>query len=92
MTPAATRRIVRLTGGAHSGRQDQLVREIGQLIRRTRRTQGLRQDQLAGAAGVGVRFLVELERGKPTAQLDKALAVLEALGCSIQIEPPSESE
>ena len=83
---------MRLTGRAQDGRQGQLVKEIGQLIRRTRRAQGLRQDQLAGAAGVGIRFLVELERGKPTAQLGKALAVLEALGCSIQIELPHGSE
>ena len=50
--------------------------QIGQLVRRTRRAQRLRQDQLAGAAGVGVRFLVELEAGKATAQLGKALAAL----------------
>ena len=62
--------------------------QIGQLIRRTRRAQQLRQDELAGAAGVGVRFLVELEAGKATAQLGKALAVLTALGCTLRIEPP----
>ena len=63
--------------------------QIGQLVRTTRRAQRLRQDQLAGAAGVGVRFLVELEAGKATAQLGKALAVLGALGCTLRIEPPS---
>lgn len=62
--------------------------QIGQLVRDVRRDQGLRQDQLAAAAGVGVRFLVELERGKPTAQLGKVLHVLDALGCSLTIEPP----
>ena len=62
--------------------------EIGRIVRRTRRAQGLRQDQLAGAAGVGVRFLVELEAGKATAQIGKALAVLAALGCNLRIEPP----
>lgn len=45
-------------------------------------------DQLAGAAGVGVRFLSELERGKTTVQLGKALDVLWALGCSVRIVPP----
>ena len=63
-------------------------KQIGQLVRGTRRAQGLRQDQLAAAAGVGVRFLVEVERGKPTAQLGKVLVVLEALGCTLRIEPP----
>jgi y4mF family transcriptional regulator len=63
--------------------------QIGALIRQTRHSQGLRQDQLAAAAGVGVRFLVELERGKPTAQLGKTLAVLAALGCRLAITPPA---
>lgn len=62
--------------------------ELGRIIRAARRAQSLRQDQLAGAAGVGVRFLSELERGKTTARLGKALAVLEALGCKVRIEPP----
>lgn len=64
-------------------------RDIGRVVREARRAQGLRQDQLAGAAGVGVRFVVELEAGKVTAQLGKALAVLAALGCTLRIEPPS---
>lgn len=65
-------------------------KQIGQLVRDVRRAQGLRQDQLAAAAGVGVRFLVEVEHGKPTAQIGKVLAVLDAIGCSLRIErPPS---
>ena len=40
--------------------------EIGQFVRGVRRAQGLRQDQLAAAAGVGVRFLVEVERSLPS--------------------------
>lgn len=65
--------------------------EIGRIVRAARRTQGLRQDQLAGAAGVGVRFLSELERGKPTVRLEKMLAVLDTLGCTMRIEmPPGE--
>lgn len=65
--------------------------QIGAIIREARRAQGLRQDQLAGAAGVGVRFIVELEAGKPTVQLGKALGVLAALGCKIEIEGPASS-
>lgn len=63
-------------------------KQIGTLIRATRKLQGLRQDELAAAAGVGLRFLVELEGGKETAQLGKTLAVLAALGCAIDITPP----
>lgn len=53
------------------------VEQVGTIVRQTRLARGLRQDQLAAAAGVGLRFLVELERGKPTVRLDKVLAVLQ---------------
>ena len=67
--------------------------EIGRIVRAARRAQGLRQDQLAGAAGVGVRFLSELERGKTTVRLNKMLAVLDTLGCRLRVElPPNECE
>jgi len=67
--------------------------ELGRIIRAARREQGLRQDQLAGAAGVGVRFLSELERGKPTVRLAKVIAVLDTLGCTLRVEMPwSEAE
>jgi len=62
--------------------------QIGKTIRELRKRQGLRQDQLAGAAGVGLRFLIELEAGKETAQLGKALAILDALGCKIALTGP----
>lgn len=63
-------------------------RGIGRIVRATRRAQGLRQDQLAGAANVGPRFLSELEGGKTTAQVGKVLAVLAALGCELSIKSP----
>ena len=62
--------------------------EIGVIVRTTRKSQKLRQDQLAGVAGVGVRFVVDLEAGKPTAQIGKALLILEVLGCKVVITPP----
>ncbi len=65
--------------------------EIGYIVRRARLAQGLRQDQLAAAAGVGVRFLVELEGGKPTVRLAKVLSVLGALGLRLHVVPPSAS-
>ena len=61
-------------------------------MRAARKAAGLRQYELAGAAGVGLRFVVELEAGKPTAQLGKTLEVLRALGCSVDITPPPEAE
>ena len=62
--------------------------DIGAIIRSARKDAGLRQYELAGAAGVGVRFIVDLEAGKPTAQIGKALQVLRALGCSVDIVQP----
>ena len=64
-------------------------KQIGITVRELRKRQGLRQDQLAGAAGVGLRFLIELEAGKETAQLGKTLAVLGALGCKIELIGPA---
>ncbi len=64
--------------------------EIGDIVRKTRKAVGLRQDELAGAAGVGLRFVVDLEAGKPTAQIGKTLQVLSALGCSFHITPAPE--
>lgn len=58
---------------------------LGTFIRSERKAQGLRQAELAAMARVGLRFLIELERGKPTVQLDKVLAVLDALGCDLAI-------
>ncbi len=58
------------------------TKDIGKFIRNERKKQGLTQDDLAGLSGTGRRFISELENGKPTIQLGKALLVLNALGLS----------
>ena len=63
--------------------------ELGRIVRQERKAQELRQDELAAACGVGVRFIVDLEAGKPTLQLEKALLVLRTLGCMVTIDPPA---
>jgi y4mF family transcriptional regulator len=63
---------------------------IGAIVRDARKAAGLRQDELAASAGVGLRFVVELERGKPTARLDKILQVLSALGLRMTVLPAHE--
>ena len=60
--------------------------DIGDVVRRARKAAGLRQDDLAGLAGVGTRFLIELEAGKPTMRLDKLLAVLATLGIGMHLD------
>lgn len=71
-------------------RQVRSPADIGALVRSARKEQNLRQDELAGVSGVGLRFIVDLEAGKPTAQIGKVLQVLQTLGCSIDILAPGE--
>lgn len=61
---------------------------IGETVRQERKEIGLRQDELAAAAGVGTRFIVDLEAGKETAEIGKVMKVLQALGCDLQIKLP----
>lgn len=57
--------------------------EFGAQLTRARKALGLTQRDLALAVGVGERFIVELEAGKPTAQLGKALAAAKAAGMQL---------
>ena len=58
---------------------------MGQALRAARKQLGLTQPQLALAAGVGVRFIVDLEAGKPTVRLESVLRVIDALGGELQL-------
>jgi HTH-type transcriptional regulator/antitoxin HipB len=58
----------------------QSTTQLGQAIRAARKQLGLTQSQLALAAGVGVRFVVDLEAGKTTLRLGNVLRVVQALG------------
>lgn len=53
---------------------------FGALVRGHRHALGMTQRDLALAVNVGERFIVDLEGGKPTCQLGKALAVARAVG------------
>jgi transcriptional regulator with XRE-family HTH domain len=61
-------------------RASQAALAFGSLIRGRRKALKMRQDQLALATGVGRRFLIELEAGKPSCQLGRSLLVADALG------------
>jgi len=58
-------------------------------IKRLRKAAGLTQVDLADRAGVGLRFVRELERGKPTVRLDKVKQVLDLLGYELHLRPGS---
>ena len=59
---------------------------LGAAVHDARKRLGLTQPQLALAAGVGVRFVVELEAGKPSVRLEKVLSVLNALGGQVLVD------
>ena len=60
--------------------------QIGQLVRQRRKEAGLTLKDAAAMAGVGVRFLSELERGKSTLQLGLAIHILQLFGLELRIE------
>lgn len=59
--------------------------QLGDALRAARKQLRLTQPRLALAAGVGVRFIVDLEAGKPTVRLENVLRVIDALGGEIQL-------
>jgi y4mF family transcriptional regulator len=61
--------------------------EIGAFVRQRRRALNLTQQQLADRAGVGLNFVYQLEKEKPTVQLDCARQVLQALGYDLAVHP-----
>ena len=61
------------------------TQQLGQTLRAARKQLGLTQSQLALAAGVGLRFIVDLEAGKPTLRLETVLRVIESLGGEVNL-------
>ncbi len=66
------------------------VADIGQVVCAVRKTHGIRQDDLAGSAGVSHVYLRDLEYGKDTVQMGRALKVLEELGVRVTVEIPDD--
>jgi HTH-type transcriptional regulator / antitoxin HipB len=59
--------------------------QIGQLIRKTRKSLSVTQQALALTSGTGLRFIIDLEKGKPTCQIGKVLTVLNTLGITVHL-------
>jgi y4mF family transcriptional regulator len=62
---------------------------LGRAVRAIRKQLGLTQPELAMTAGTSLRFIVEVEKGKPTCQLGKVLTVLATLGVALDLSPPT---
>jgi HTH-type transcriptional regulator/antitoxin HipB len=63
------------------------VAELGKIIRAKRKQDELTQFEVACICGVGIRFLSELENGKPTVEFTKVLKVLHCLGLKLMVMP-----
>ena len=64
---------------------DNKIAKLGSIVRQARKEQGLTQEQLAATTGVGVRFIRELEQGKESCHIGKALTVVLMLGIDVTI-------
>jgi HTH-type transcriptional regulator / antitoxin HipB len=70
----------------NDGAHDAAIRtsaELGVLVRARRKRLALKQLDIAGLGNTGNRFIVELERGKSTVQLQKVLDVMDLLGLEV---------
>lgn len=59
--------------------------DLGALVRNQRKRLSLNQLDIAGLGNTGNRFIVDLEKGKPTVQLQKVLDVLDLLGLELVV-------
>jgi HTH-type transcriptional regulator/antitoxin HipB len=62
---------------------------IGEAVRKTRRLLNVTQKDLALTSGTGLRFIIDLEKGKPTAQIGKIITVLNTLGIQLDLKHPT---
>lgn len=62
------------------------TKAFGERLRQKRKALGVTQKDLAMASGTGLRLIIDLEKGKPTCQIGKALAVAQALGLKIEAQ------
>lgn len=59
--------------------------QIGAAVREARKRLKVTQKDLAMTSGTGLRFVIDLERGKSTCQVGKILQVLQALGLRLSL-------
>ncbi|NQU26817.1 MAG: helix-turn-helix transcriptional regulator [Candidatus Marinimicrobia bacterium] len=64
-------------------------KQLGATIRAKRKQLKVTQKDLALTCGTGLRFIIDLEKGKPTCQIGKILQVIRALGLKFNISSPS---
>ena len=65
---------------------------IAEFVKENRKEYGLTQIDLSMKAGVGIRFIRELEAGKPTVRLDKVNEVLALFDAEVGVLPKRKGE
>lgn len=67
--------------------------DFGRIVRKERKQQGYTQSELAELCGVGLTYVSHLENGKQTAELEKALHIVQMFGIDLIAETnPSSSD
>lgn len=61
------------------------VKDLGILVKETRKKQNLTQVELAQLSNLGTRFISDLENGKPTCEIEKVLKVVSNLGIKLEV-------
>ena len=61
--------------------------QLGSVVRDRRKVLALKQEDVAGLGGTGNRFIVELENGKPTMQIQRVMDILDLLGLELAVRP-----
>jgi len=74
------------------GNMKHTPKTVGESVKSTRKAMGVTQKDLAMTSGTGLRFIIEMEKGKATCQLGKALTVLQTLGIKIELVPPAGND
>lgn len=67
----------------------QSTAELGLVIRAVRKSTQVRQDDLAAMVGVSRQFTVDVEKGKPTVQMDRVMRLLKELGIELSVDIPA---
>ncbi|CAE6794760.1 MAG: helix-turn-helix transcriptional regulator [Nitrospira sp.] len=67
-------------------------RQVGNLVRRARKKQGLSQSQLGDKAGLRQETISLIETGHPAAKLQTILGILAALDLELRIVPRSKGQ
>lgn len=60
--------------------------DLAGIIVKTRKAQGLTQKDVAFACNVGIRYIVDLENGKETCEIGKALKIVNMLGIKLEVQ------